>query len=81
MQVHNLGGALNGIQIIAVPHMEEKKVAHMQERKWARRVMYQRARRFDYTYADMVVRMGDQLFAHPAVIERIKSAAEKAGRE
>lgn len=80
MQIHDLGGALSGLQLIAVPYMEEKKVSHRQERKWARRVMYQRARRFDYTYADRVIRMGNQLCAHPAVIERINRAIEKAGR-
>lgn len=69
-----------GLQLIAMPEMPEKKIVHRQERKWARRVMYQRARRFDYTYADVVTRVGSQLFAHPAVIERIERAVEKAGR-
>ena len=73
---------LKGMQITPSFALTETKEVHRQERKWAHRVMYRREQRFRITYgqvpSDRVIIAGDRVFAHPAMIGRIKEAIDQA---
>lgn len=78
----SMAGMLAGFELVGSSVMTITKEVHRRERKWARRVMYQRDRRFAFTYAQFpsteIIRMGNKIVAHPATIERIKLAIEQA---
>lgn len=72
---------LNGMQLVASPLLVKTKRISRTERKWAQRVMHQRSRRFDDKFAivpsDEVLVGDGKIFAHPAMIERIKQAMDQ----
>lgn len=72
--------AEQGLKIVASPVLAKQRMIK-RERKWYHRKRYQPERRFDISYEPVMeidhltecYRLGDTLFVHPAMYEKIKN--------